>query len=286
MFATVLLDGCLVNLGVMSSGRAVVGVAASAAVHHVVLCSPCRATLRVTGTALVLTAVADTPACGTFSLACSEEDENENDNSGIATMTAVELVVDTDALGPVAHFERALVDTIARKAASRTNNSSNNNTSSAATRNKAIRAEAAVPHRARHCAPALARWCPRLSAFRDSDSMMLCVVRAARSGTSNKQQQPQQQQRASTTRAAAAAISDDDDDEYGLNQEQQQQQQYKATAAVRGAFGRAASHAREWRRCAVSFSTVMRFFQRDKSTFCWETPSPGAQTVISLAKRR
>jgi hypothetical protein len=38
----------------------------------------------------------------------------------------------------------------------------------------------------------------------------------------------------------------------------------------------------QWRRCAVSFSTVMRFFQRDRATFKWETLAPLAETMISV----
>ena len=49
-------------------------------------------------------------------------------------------------------------------------------------------------------------------------------------------------------------------------------------------FAAACAESREWRRCAVSFSTVMRFFQREKATFQWATPAARNQTVVSAIK--
>ena len=44
----------------------------------------------------------------------------------------------------------------------------------------------------------------------------------------------------------------------------------------------AASQSAQWRRCCVSFSSVMRLFQRERASFKWAVPHPGGQTVISI----
>jgi hypothetical protein len=54
-------------------------------------------------------------------------------------------------------------------------------------------------------------------------------------------------------------------------------------SAVATLFGAAAAQSREWRRCAVSFSTAMRYFQRERSRYKWHLPGPGAQMLVSLA---
>lgn len=54
--------------------------------------------------------------------------------------------------------------------------------------------------------------------------------------------------------------------------------------ATNALFSLAATRARDWRKCAVSFSTVMRFFQRGQPVFKWNKLEGESQTIISLKK--
>ena len=280
-FASVVVDGTLLNVPAERSATRLAlrgggggGVAVS--VHHVVFVAPFRATLRVARAGFVLTAPgAGVPACGTFALA--DNDDNDDNN------TVCCFVVERCDSGPVSHCERALADVIARTAATNTNHTpscSSKNTCLTNQRNKAVQAALVVPARGRACTGALANWCPRLAAFRDSDEQQMCVVR--RHGPPHARRCNFASSAGSTCSTSAMsveaflAVSDEFDNQSEKNK------QHNDTTIVRSLFAAAATRSHEWRKCAVSFSTVMRFFQREKATFRWETPLPGAQTVIAV----
>jgi len=112
------------------------------------------------------------------------------------------------------------------------------------TKNRAV-PMSLISCRARKCTKLAANWCPQLASFTENNEEV-CVVRQRI--TRAKRQPP---------------IID------------------FSRSAVATLFEASFSQALDWRKCAVSFSTIMRFFQRDKS-FKWQTPYAAEQPVISL----
>lgn len=313
LFASVLVDGTLVNVALLGgsehrlllpplqapSTTSRADDIAAAAVHHCVFMAPCRATLRVTGAAMVLTATAGEPACGTFSLP--------------AGSNAASLIVEC-CPEPLSFFERAVADAIAARAlgasaaaheetatplqqalkktkkAAAAAAMATTTTTQAAARNRAVHAsEAASGTASAAVLPLVANWCPRLAAFRDGAGEQMCVVRRQPSRSKSSSS-------SSSARSAASASSNSNNSnnskskaapsplEQGEDEDASQNAGRKklSSGAVRAVFG--ARVRREQRQSAVSFSSVMRFLQRERGTFRWASGgggfgSSGGETV-------
>jgi hypothetical protein len=265
LVASALIDGCLVNF---AAPGAVVSIAlpTPAPVHHCVFWSTFRATLRVPAAGLSLTADQAAPACGTFS--CSPQ------------TTVLHITVAADD-GPLSHAEQALATHIIAAAhadaaketlAAHTHMQTHAHTHDSKSRNNAIPAAQVAPARARLCVPALAAACPHLiSSFRGEQNQRMCVVRAPTAACSAAHAK----RNSSNSRSVDVNVA-----RHGSRSETQQLLPAHRSA-VASLLAAAASQAREWRKCAVSFSTVMRFFQREKATFKWAAAGARSQTVIS-----
>jgi hypothetical protein len=246
VFASVLIDGELLNVELGARIRLSASTFCPQQPHHCVFWASYRARLRIAQTTFVLVAdPAFPPACGSFSVPNFEP------------TSIVEIVVEADPT-PVSFKEKALANTIAHAVSA-------NDVCSGNPRNKAINAlDATLDPRGKRCTERLSTWCPRLTAFKDNNEQM-CVIKKLR-------------QCAFRSDAAALAMAL----AFGNAQPHNTESEQNAAQAVRTLFVASSSLGREWKQCAVSFSTVMRFFQREKSAFKWAAPSWNQQTVISL----
>lgn len=248
--ASLLVDGTLFNVEL---GARLLVSTTPHAVHHCVFWSTFRARLRIEHTAFFLVAEPSAPpACGSFSL------------PDYLPGNFFVVRIEPDA-GPLSFTEMALANTIAGMA------SADVDTPHCTARNKAVHtSDTAHDLRARKCTKALSMWCPRLAAFRENNEQV-CVVRKPR-------------KRPPQSDATAFALQST------LGNTEKHQPQPGAAAypdsSIHALFLASGTMSREWRKCVVSFSTIMRFFQREKTIFKWAAPGHSEQTVISLKEAK
>jgi hypothetical protein len=300
LIASALIDGCLVNFAAPAATVALAlaptpqrgpgdGGECDSVVHHCIFWSTFRATLRVPSAGLSLTADPAAPACGTFRC-----------RPGAAV---VHITVAADD-GPLSLAERALGEHIIAAAhaahadPAATAIAAAADADAARRKNSAIRAADVAPARARLCIPALAAASPHLiSTFRGDGNQRMCVARGGGGGGAAVHA-------GSTSNSASASLGATTSASSGVSSSAHAPIQppppplctmayacgggasdaaagRTAPTAVAALLSAASSQAREWRKCAVSFSTVMRFFQREKATFKWSTPGSRSRTVIS-----
>ena len=214
-------------------------------VHHCVFWSTTPATLHIAG--VCLAATADTPACATF---CSET-------------TIFGRVVFSD--GPLAHVECSVGATAMKHQADKRRDEMLASCTppcdkpprrSPSRKANTLTAQRIACARSRACFDMLAQCCPTIfTAFRTKEQRALHIVVRHPAESARTAAAPR--------RVPAAQLAD---------------------SSLGVLFGAACAESREWRRCAVSFSTVMRFFQREKATFKWATPAARNQTVVSAIK--